>query len=229
MNISPDNNTEYETKAVAFIDILGFKEIIKGLSQNPIKFFEIKRLLESLLMDEKRIYGVQARILLDYNKSFNMTVFSDSIVISDKFDQSDSLGKFNHSYNVLLHAKDIASRLLRVGVLCRGGVANGKMYHQDRIFFGDGLVRAFEFESQLAIYPRIIVSEDIANDLIARDDSLGIVNIKLSDILSRDVDGLWFINYFSKPLYGVCGTPGDDNSMSVSKADFWNDIRTVIS
>jgi len=54
----------------------------------------------------------------------------------------------------LVHVVDL--RLAR-----RGGVAIGDIYHDDEAVFGPGLVRAYDIESNVAKFPRIVVDQEV--------------------------------------------------------------------
>ena len=43
----------------------------------------------------------------------------------------------------------------------RGGVAIGDIYHDDEAVFGPGLVRAYDIESNVAKFPRIVVDHEV--------------------------------------------------------------------
>jgi len=48
------------------------------------------------------------------------------------------------------------ANLLQRGILIRGGMTVGPLFYDSSHVFGPGLVRAYELESRLAIYPRIV-------------------------------------------------------------------------
>ena len=54
-------------------------------------------------------------------------------------------------------------RLISNDILCRGAVTYGKLIHTKEMIFGPALVQAYETESKAALYPRIILSEDLIN------------------------------------------------------------------
>ena len=68
---------KYELKAVAFIDILGFRNTIN----DPNNFNKAKRVIESFIKEKKENDKFK-----DLIKSIKMSVFSDSIFISASFE-----------------------------------------------------------------------------------------------------------------------------------------------
>lgn len=74
-----------------------------------------------------------------------------------------------------------------VGWLVRGGITIGDFYIDDTIVWGPALLRAYELEDKLAIYPRIILDETVTS-------VLSISTIK-NDFVRVDKDGFRFLNY----------------------------------
>lgn len=48
------------------------------------------------------------------------------------------------------------------GLLVRGGISCGSFFSDERMIWGNALIRAYALEGQIAIYPRIIVGTEIA-------------------------------------------------------------------
>jgi hypothetical protein len=179
-----------EDRFVAFIDILGFQDLVRRMidEREWVLFETIKASLESILKDENRIYDPDFQI--PGSRTRQMTSFSDCVVISDLRDEF---------FGVLLAARSLYIRLLFGGILCRGAIARGLTYHAGRVVFGEGPILAYKLESQAAVYPRIIVTDEVNQTLAARD-AHSRLNIKFSSMLAQDNDGLWFIDPFAYPL-----------------------------
>jgi hypothetical protein len=162
-----------DERVVAFIDILGFKDLVDRMFGGEPELFRL--LLEAL----------------DYTKSLEcpdpdrllaVTAFSDSVVISE----GGELG----SAGVLASVGVLSGELLKRGILCRGAICSGRTYHAQGICFGEGLITAYELERSTAINPRIIISNEVAptisyliEDPIPR--------------LKRDSDRVLFVNVFN--------------------------------
>lgn len=160
---------------VAFIDILGFKNIVEQEKENHFD----KGLLSKL-------YDCHLRCGEIFNEfNINLVQFSDSIVISKLFskDSFEEFAKAVSSYQVLL---------LKNGFLCRGGIALNKHYSNSGFIFSPALIDAYKVESERAIYPRIVISEDLM-DFLFTDKGI-------PDYLCKEYDGLYFINYIDKNL-----------------------------
>ena len=134
-----------------FIDILGFKNHINQTindngEDNIEKIIKIKSILEL----SKNITDD-----LGFCKSKVITYFSDSIVLSYKYDEPSQL------FYTLLDLLYVSFELANKGFLTRGGVSIGKLIHTQDFIFGPALNEAYEIESKKANFPRIIVDEKV--------------------------------------------------------------------
>ena len=161
----------YKTGIVAFIDILGFKEIVKKSERNPRL---LKTIYQSLGFLKKRELpdkwnlqlveieeDAQKRNLSDFDiadRTFS-SAFSDSIVVSVIVDDNN----INASLSTLLaNLAYVGSKFIMDGILIRGGITIGKIIHNETgIVFGQGLIDAYHLESRAAKYPRIILSDKL--------------------------------------------------------------------
>lgn len=131
---------------VSFIDLLGFSGMVKSDLEAPLgteKFVS-------------KLYRVHKNTL-SLNKAeldIELVQFSDSVVLATKFD-TGIFGKF----------LDIISRyqsaLFFEGILARGGIAYGKHFYQDGFMYSLGLIEAYNIESKIARFPRIVISDDL--------------------------------------------------------------------
>lgn len=165
---------KYETRVIAFIDILGFKEIIKQSDKDSsnieliysvldyFKKLEIAdnwdlRLVEIEEDAQKR--GVEN---FDIKGKINSTAFSDSIVISVK--AGDNINEMTSS--LIANLAYVGSIFLEKGILFRGGLTYGNIIHDSNgIVFGQGLIDSYKLESNFAKYPRIILSDKLIEKL----------------------------------------------------------------
>lgn len=194
------NSDRFEDRFVAFIDILGFQDLLTRIARGRSDLFdEIKNSLESILAEERELDDPDS-VRRAFSPTRQMTCFSDHVVISDVVDRWFSL---------LLAARKLYTKLLSKGILCRGAIARGSTFHHGRIIFGQGLVRAYELESRAAIYPRVIVIDEIRKRLV-NSDSQSKFNVRFASMLIRDHDGLWLIDPFGRPRVGEAYREGEN-------------------
>lgn len=162
---------ELKQHFVAFLDLLGFKEMVASdLSSDNHQY------LSKLF----RCHQSAARMFQD-DPNCSITQFSDSIVISKPY-ESTSFGWF---------AKQVAQLqrlLLDEELLCRGGIAVNKHFTNGTFTFSAGLIAAYGVESQSARYPRVVVSPEVI-ELVFPEKAA------LPAYLVKEDDGLIFIDY----------------------------------
>jgi hypothetical protein len=191
----------YEDRVLAFIDILGFStpvtDTVKEEVENEQKTKNIFNLLE----------GVQEHIKskgISFDGAFNnskiVNQFSDSIIIS--YLKTEKSGIFF----ILLDILFLCASVLQKGFLLRGAIVCGKLYHTETKIFGPALVKAYEMERELAIYPRIIFDEKIlkiAKNYPREGYKKNMEFKKIEEMIIKDFDGLFYINYLdlAKPNF----------------------------
>lgn len=163
-------NLKYEERLVAFIDILGFKEIVKQSEKEPSKISLIYSVLNYLknweipenwdlklveIEEDAQKKGVER---FDIRGKTNSTSFSDSIVVSVKVDNDIN----EVASTLIVNLANIGAILFEQGILFRGGLTIGNIIHNEHgTVFGQGLIDAYKLESNNAKYPRIILSDKL--------------------------------------------------------------------
>jgi len=72
----------------------------------------------------------------------------------------------------------------------RGGLCIGDLYISSNTVFGPSVVKAYELESVIAKYPRIVIANETLSFVTAQTQ-----NHRLSALLQQADDGIWFIRY----------------------------------
>ena len=90
--------------------------------------------------------------------------------------------------------------LFHRNVFLRGGITIGKMIHSGSVGLGPALTRAYDLESQIANYPRIVIDPDAADVIRQRPYTFDYRKHRrpLSEVkylFRLDTDGLWFIDF----------------------------------
>lgn len=188
---------------VAFIDILGFKEVIKGIeernSKDDLIFMKIRSILN--FMDEETYEPNYATDLPVYEKTKDglvereledprLTYISDCIIISAQpnMDGFKGLSKKIHKITA-----DLASD----GVFCRGAITKGKLFHKERVIFGSAYIRAFKLEEEFAVFPRIIIDPEIINFFSLKEGQMPLGPA----FYGLDIDGYYYQRYWTWFLY----------------------------
>ena len=164
----------YERRIVAFIDILGFKEIVKQSESDSTKIQLLYSVLAYLkdwetsenwdlkfveIEEDAQKKGVAN---FDIRGKTNSTSFSDSIVVSVKVHNNVN----EMASTLIVNLAYIGAILLEKGILFRGGLTIGNIiHHENGTVFGQGLIDAYLLESKNAKYPRIILSDKLIKEL----------------------------------------------------------------
>ncbi len=176
---------KYEERVICFFDILGFKqhidETIKGDKH-------IKVILQSFDLIEKFGKDTTRKSNL-LNSDLQVTQFSDSVVLSFKVDNKDQL-----AFSIMDLGRLIVE-LLQKGILVRGAITVGDVIHNETKLFGPAMNEVYKLESQIAVYPRVIITRDV---LKFAQFSFEYENASRQAILKRveiDLDGWHYVDY----------------------------------
>jgi hypothetical protein len=163
---APPSVEEYEQRYVAFIDILGFKELIRdsarASSHGPAKLTSIFNALNLNFDGFKKDYNEKSQSGKE-DADLRVNSFSDFVVVSSLATKS--------GFNLLLFVIWCVARdWLSKGYLCRGGIAKGSVIHiggtngNPGMVFGPAFIEAYQLEQDIADFPRIVLSKSVRVD-----------------------------------------------------------------
>lgn len=188
----------YDRRLIAFFDVLGWRSAIDRAGGDPT---QIGRLALLLRLFSAAFVPQGAR-----NSGARLSSFSDNVVVSFPLRLEELSWRLR---NIAMIQVGVAI----IGFSLRGAVTIGHIHHDEHIVFGPGLVRAYELESSVAFYPRIMLDDDapelleIRDELIARDGDLRFLDPFIPHIIDqngpgdrvdRDFDA--FNSYFGEQL-----------------------------
>jgi hypothetical protein len=187
----------YRRSIVTFIDVLGFREIVKNRTADEIGAIlnQLARLSSTGLGDDEDTDG--GPVPPGLAASFS---FSDCIVRACPIDTEHQTGAIFHElYQLALTQAELALK----GVFLRGGITVGDLYFSGRTLFGPAMVRAYDLESKFAIYPRIVL-DPLAWEAYLREPAMWGDAHDLSDdreyvdmLLRKGDDQVLFIDYLT--------------------------------
>jgi hypothetical protein len=180
----------YCERYVAFIDILGFKDMVLHINAN-VAAFQVLLGLPAIL---ERVAGENHAMFSD-KPDFQCTAFSDSIVIST---DASSVAQFVGIYSIIHAVLELAKTFMKANALVRGGISKGMLYHKGPILFGEGVVQAYELETNIARVPRVVVSPEVRlrwDEAFAGGRWIPV----LKDVIRTDDDGMGFVDLFHFP------------------------------
>lgn len=160
---------------IAFLDILGYKNLLDHDIKNGTQIFKSK-MIEAF------------RVLDNVNQAkFAHKVISDSIFLSCSDREA--------APELMATLRNVFVAFLEKGLLIRGGVSYGEHFQNQTITYSPALTKAYLLESTIAEFPRIMVDPNIIDMFPALKDK--------HEVLKSGVN--WYLNIANKENYeNVC-------------------------
>ena len=182
------------TKAIVLhSDILGFKKIIENAENDKAE--ETLNKLKRTLSESVSILKMFTEVEKPTGMKLNYKLFSDNLYASFSYEEGN-LQSFSDAFLVaIIFARSYFSNMLSNKILVRGGISYGNDYYDDSMIFSMGLVKAYTIETEKAIFPRIVIDNELIN-LIKKDlilPSKMFLTILNNSIL-KDQKDIYFIN-----------------------------------
>ncbi len=163
----------------AFIDILGYKEIIQkeSIEREAEIFSDLKETIDFALQCTYENIKSTLNLLDDKYESserlakrLNVKQFSDNIYFSFDYSTNDKLDLYFGIY-IISNISCLYQRLmLGKGYFVRGGIAHGLNMVDKNFIFSTALIKAVEIEKD-TIYPRITLHKDLRDIFIKSTDN----------------------------------------------------------
>lgn len=195
-----------EKRICAFIDILGFKNEI--LNSDDERRAKIISLIEEFTLEDSQ-QGMNSQNLglgIISHPSAEVTSFSDNIVISSNLKDYTRKIKYGNKIeeikespikfveHIFIKIISVYWRALHLGLLFRGGITIGKLYHKNRVVVGEALVNSYELETKTSM-PRIEVSKEVIDTLKGLYSKQPEPMNNISSIILQK-DGKYYVNIF---------------------------------
>jgi len=181
MLMSDSATIEYTDRLVAFVDILGFKNLINAKDVDVIKI--IKK-LDDNFGEIEEAYGDDFSLL-------SVRKFSDCMCVSCELSDEG----IRQMLVALAFYQALSSMSFSTlgGIFFRGAITIGKHFESSHMIFSKGLVDAYHFEKDRAKYPRILI-DDKVDDRIKTVIDPHLRNI-LCKLVARSPDTVRFLDY----------------------------------
>lgn len=173
-----EEERKYEQRYCAFLDILGFTNLIGEVGKGDIGFEVVRDLLRNIHEPSKYDTAGTA--------DFRAITISDAIALSSSFSANGLAVIIDTITSLVLGA-------LEAGYFMRGGLCRGLLYHDKDMVFGDAFIKAYRIELSVARYPRIMVTKQVYDDAL-NSNLWG----HLQTYLSQADDGPYFVNVLEK-------------------------------
>ena len=189
-------NIEYSECFLVYLDILGITKLVSEFDKKPELIKDLRNILKinSIFVNSTQ-KGTSAG-----NINIRSWYFSDSFV----FLMKDNPENLSHLFLIVRYLQD---RLFREGYLLRGAIVKEKMYYpedDENVLLGQGMIDAYKLESEIAIYPRVVISEKLLNYIKKEDikaypfgkESI----IFLKELIKKDYDGIYFLDLLNENI-----------------------------
>lgn len=189
-------HVKYKEGLVSYVDIMGFGDLVRTKKAGDIS--RIIRVTKET---------VQPRKIKTRFKTMSIGIpddeyanFSDLSIISIPLRDTSGFPPRGRIFSQLIHLVHAQAILLAdEGLVIRGGVTAGKFVKSWGQLFGPAIIRAYELESKIADYPRIVVGPEVLEELAA-NPGLWVHDRKTDQVavrrlLRKDDDGQFFIDY----------------------------------
>ena len=142
--------TDYKTSryCIAYLDVLGGANKICYDKDNS--FLNYLNMIMKDGISEANNYKIYTKI------------FSDNILFATKITDNDP-DKEKKIAKIFNLSANFSNEMFRYGNLVRGAIVIGDFFYNENIVYGEALVRAVKIEETEAIYPRIIIQNEIAD------------------------------------------------------------------
>jgi len=188
----------FEDKFIAFIDVLGFKSMVtKSEAGTGFELTELLEILKKLGDGSERErfekYGPTCCPMaprVETNLNFRVTQISDCAIVSSEVSPAGIINLISHCWGAVIE-------LMTRGILCRGYIKRGRVYHTDSQIIGSGYQEAFFAESKVSAFkqeadergtPYIEVDGDVASYIEGQSDAC--VKDMFNRMIKRDGDAI---------------------------------------
>lgn len=168
---------------IAYLDLLGTKNRIG----DPESLDDISTIYRDAL-------GKLEKFPIKDKPNLNVKIFSDNILVSIEVnpDYDESLLDFDFLLHFVIYFQ--LSALTDADWLLRGCITMGELYVDNVFVWGEGLDHAYKLESDIAIYPRVIIDRQ-KTELSSRLAALYIINPPFAINTVIDSDGCEFLSF----------------------------------
>lgn len=171
--------------AVAFLDILGFENLIDLAEEldNPTELIQYVNEAFTNAFSRSHLHREQ----------FKIKLFSDCISISTDPSPPNIL-------MLIAITASIQRNLIQKGIALRGAVAFGKHFENENMIFSKALVLAHLLEKKFAVYPRVLIHSRIF-DLLSNEQLTEHREKYGTTFISSDFDNYFYVDYLDNIRY----------------------------
>ena len=190
-----------KTAIVFYADILGFKEMV-SLSNNATNDKTFRKLNEAINAIDATMIQLQEQELgtLPLKDFITYKMFSDSFYLSVSYTRK-SPEELNRAIWLTFYIAGLYQDIMLMHqILIRGAVSKGLDHNEKNFIFSPALIKAYTLENTIAVYPRIVIDDDVVSDLKKAKVQTRIFSKENTEYLNTaiiiDWSGVYFLNPF---------------------------------
>lgn len=177
---------------MAFLDLLGFSQASTATANSEESQQTLNRIAAAI--QDSREFTRQSVGDDSHASAWGLKFFSDNLVLALPLGQVTRPAVVQFVIRCVQHYQ---LRMALNGLFLRGALTMGAICLTDEIIFGPALVEGYRLESKVSIVPRVLITEPLLDVFReSRSDTDSAAN-DTSDMICRDVDGWWFVNYLN--------------------------------
>lgn len=214
--------SRYSKNLCAFIDILGYKQLVESAekSNEPLKIIFN---LENMISEAIEKYIESRNKYKDLQISYE--IFSDSIIITSALNEDETEEDMCMKiFDLALIVAGIQVQALNWDILFRGAISIGNHYRSSKVMFSKALTNAYMAEENNAIFPRVIIDTQNSKDKIF--NSKRVLDGLLNTGLLAKYNDIYFIDYLGRAKsIGILGE--EHRKMIISNLDKYKESERV--
>ncbi len=217
---------QYRKHMVGYLDLLGARRDMKSDCDGEY----LRTVYRCFAIAEKFADAMCETV----DEPFRTKIFSDNIIVALPCTELDSSSNNNPviAFNRITTIIGALQRnLLEHNILSRGSITYGDLYIDSLMVFGEALIKAYELESGVAIFPRVIFSKQ-AQEFDVKLEFEG--ETVSTNQLRKDSDKLFFLDYLNFPkdnsiqslaansMHWVADRLNDENDIRILQKLSWH-------
>jgi len=144
---------EFEEKFIGFVDLLGFKNLVEAAEAG--EGLELPELVElqKLLGTPEKIERISKSgsitcpesSYISGDLSFQLTQVSDCVIVSSEISPAGVINLISHCWGAVIE-------LMGKGIMCRGYITRGSLFHSGTTVIGSGFQEAYSKEGNVTVF-----------------------------------------------------------------------------
>jgi hypothetical protein len=142
-------------KFIAFVDVLGFKKMVAESEEGTgLPLSDLMQLLKHLGTGVERAHFERSGPTccpqaprIQKNLDFRVTQISDCVVVSAEISPAGVINLIHHCWGAVIE-------LMTRGIMCRGYIKRGRVFHSDSQIIGSGYQDAYSAERNVRAFMR---------------------------------------------------------------------------